>query len=71
MLFVFITIIAIAIVLFIMSFFVDDKIKKLEDQFEQFSITTMQDTYQLKRKVKDIEEFTENMTQNNVTNNNK
>ena len=71
MLFVFITIIAIAIVLFIMSFFVDDKIKKLEDQFEQFSITTMQDTYQLKRKVKDIEEFTTNMTQNNVTNNNK
>src|SRR5699024_4288708 len=34
----------------------DDKIAKLEEQFEQFSITTMQDTYQLKKRIKILEE---------------
>lgn len=51
-----VSLIGIAIVLFIISFFADDKIAKLEEQFEQFSITTMQDTYQLKKRIKILEE---------------
>src|SRR5699024_577061 len=51
-----VSIIVIALILFIVSFFADDKISKLEEQLEQFSITTMQDTYQLKKKIKILEE---------------
>lgn len=51
-----VSLIGIAIVLFIVSFFADDKVTKLEEQFEQFSITTMQDTYQLKKRIKILEE---------------
>jgi len=56
MLTVIITIIVIAVVLFILSFFMDDKIAQLESEVEQLSITTMQETYQLKKKVKVLEE---------------
>lgn len=34
----------------------EDKYQKLEDQLEQFSIATMQDTYQMKKKIKILEE---------------
>lgn len=52
----------IAILLLISSFFMTDKFKDLEDQLEQISITTMQDTYQLKKKINILEEelLTEN-----------
>jgi len=51
-----ITIISIALVLFILSFFMNDRFKEMETQFEQFSINTMQDTYQIKKKLKLLEE---------------
>ncbi|WLV23564.1 hypothetical protein QR721_07825 [Aciduricibacillus chroicocephali] len=52
----FITIGIIAIVLIILSFFMNDRIKELEKQFEQFSIGAMQDTYQIRKKIKLLEE---------------
>jgi len=66
MLYVIITIIVIAVVLFILSFFMDDKIAQLESEVEQLSITTMQETYQLKKKLKILEEelLPENLSDN-------
>lgn len=56
MIYIFITIILVGIGLFIGSYFLNDKLKEIEDQLEQFSIATMQDTYQIKKKVKILEE---------------
>lgn len=56
MIYIFMTIILIAIGLFVGSFFFSDKLQSIEEQLEQFSIATMQDTYQLKKKVKVLEE---------------
>lgn len=56
MIYIFVTIILIAIGLFVSSFFFNDKLQNIEEQLEQFSIATMQDTYQLKKKVKVLEE---------------
>jgi hypothetical protein len=56
MLYAIIALIAAGVVLFILSFFMNDRIEDLESQLEQFSISTMQDTYQLKKKVKVLEE---------------
>lgn len=53
---VFITLIIVSIVLFVISFFMNDKFSELEGQLEQFSISTMQDTYQIKKKIKILEE---------------
>ncbi|MFC4404209.1 hypothetical protein [Gracilibacillus xinjiangensis] len=50
------SIIIIAIILWILSFFMQDKFKQIEEQFEQFSISTLQETYQLKKKVNILEE---------------
>lgn len=62
MLFYLFSLIVIAIILFVSSFFMTDKLKDLEVQFEQFSITAMQDTYQMKKKISVLEEelLTEN-----------
>jgi|SRR5690625_704120 len=56
MVYIFITIILVGIGLFISSYFLNDKLKEIEDQLEQFSIATMQDTYQIRKKVKVLEE---------------
>lgn len=56
MLYAIIAVIAVGVVLFILSFFMNDRIEDLESQLEQFSITTMQDTYQMKKKIKVLEE---------------
>lgn len=56
MLFAGITIIIVAVILFVLSFFMKDKIEDLENQVEQLSLSTMQDTYQLKKKIKVLEE---------------
>ncbi|GAB3795503.1 hypothetical protein [Virgibacillus kimchii] len=56
MLYGIIALIAVGAVLFILSFFMNDRIEDLESQLEQFSITTMQDTYQMKKKIKILEE---------------
>jgi hypothetical protein len=45
-----------AILLLFLSFFKRDKIKDLEEQVEQLSLTIMQDNYQLKKRVKILEE---------------
>ncbi len=50
------TVIIIAVILWIVSFFMQDKFKQLEDQFEQFSISSLQETYQLKKKISVLEE---------------
>ncbi|ASK63188.1 hypothetical protein CFK37_14050 [Virgibacillus phasianinus] len=50
------TIIIVAVILFILSFLMNDKFKDIEDQMEQHSMSTMQDTYQMKRKIKILEE---------------
>ncbi len=56
MLYVILTIILIGIGLFIVSFFFNDRMHKLEEQLEQFSLSSMQDTYQIKKKLKVLEE---------------
>jgi len=56
MFYIFITLIIVSIILFIGSYYISDKIDELEEQFEQFSITSMQDTYQMKKKIKILEE---------------
>lgn len=56
MLYTALSIVGVAVVLFILSFFLHDKFADLESQFEQFSISTMQDTYQMKKKIKILEE---------------
>ncbi|ASN05228.1 hypothetical protein [Virgibacillus necropolis] len=50
------TILIVAVILFIISFLMNDKFKELEDQLEQYSMSTMQDTYQMKKKIKILEE---------------
>lgn len=71
MLYVFLTVIIIAVILFVTSFFFNDKLQSVEEQLEQFSIATMQDTYQLKNKIKVLEEelLTNEAIASTVTNN--
>ncbi|CQR46849.1 hypothetical protein BN1058_01126 [Paraliobacillus sp. PM-2] len=56
MLFALISIGVVAIVLMIVSFFVNDRFKQIENQVEQISLTALQDTYQMKKKIKILEE---------------
>ncbi|MDC3413386.1 hypothetical protein NC797_10675 [Aquibacillus sp. 3ASR75-11] len=46
----------VSVILFVLSFFMSDRFKDIEKQLEQFSISTMQDSYQLKKKIKILEE---------------
>ncbi|WP_237563616.1 hypothetical protein [Halalkalibacter okhensis] len=45
-----------AILLFILSFFRKDRIEQVEKQLDQMSITYMQEIYQLKKKIRVLEE---------------
>lgn len=56
MIYAIISILIIAVILFVLSFFMNDRLEELENQVEQLSISTMQDTYQMKKKVKILEE---------------
>ncbi|TMN20974.1 hypothetical protein [Lentibacillus cibarius] len=56
MLIAIISVIVIAAVLLILSFFMNDKFDELESEMEQLSISTMQDNYQMKKKIKILEE---------------
>jgi len=56
MLITIITILVIGVILFILSYFMNDRIEEVENQLEQFSITTVQDVYQMKKKIKILEE---------------
>lgn len=56
MLYVFITLIAVAVILIVISFFMNDKFGELENQIEQLSMSMMQDTYKINKKLKVLEE---------------
>ncbi|SFD54327.1 hypothetical protein SAMN05216238_102140 [Lentibacillus persicus] len=56
MIYAIISIIVIAVVLLILSFFMNDKFDDLESEVEQLSISTMQENYQMKKKIKILEE---------------
>ncbi len=45
-----------AILLLVLSFFKRDKVKDLEEQLEQMSLTNIQENYQIKKRVKILEE---------------
>ncbi|HHY73011.1 MAG TPA: hypothetical protein GX497_07280 [Bacillus bacterium] len=47
---------SISIILFILSFLKKDKYKELESQVENLTMTVMQENYQLKKKMKVLEE---------------
>ncbi|MUV39631.1 uncharacterized protein JNUCC1_03515 [Lentibacillus sp. JNUCC-1] len=49
-------VIGVGLVLFIVSFFMNDKMSDIEGQIDQLQITTMQETYQMKKKIKILEE---------------
>ncbi|MFB4166477.1 hypothetical protein [Virgibacillus sp. JSM 102003] len=70
MMYALITIIVIAVVLLVLSFFMNDKFDELESELEQFSISTMQDNYQMKKKIKILEEelLTDDFSKDNVHN---
>lgn len=51
-----ITLIIVSIVLIVISFFMTDKIDQLESQYEELSISTMQDTYQIRKQIRVLEE---------------
>lgn len=51
-----VTMLVIGVILFILSYFMNDRLEELENQLEQFSITSIQDTYQMKKKIKILEE---------------
>lgn len=56
MLYLFFSLIIIAITLFIISFFTNDRFKDIENQVEQLSLSNLQDSYQMKKKIKVLEE---------------
>ncbi|MFC4320778.1 hypothetical protein [Litchfieldia salsa] len=51
-----ITLLGLAIVLLVFSFFKRDSIKDLEEQVEELSMSLIQETYQLKKKISVLEE---------------
>jgi len=51
-----IALISISVFLFIISFFMNDPIKAVKEELDQLSIQMLQDTYQLKKKVRILEE---------------
>ncbi|MFT4412635.1 hypothetical protein ACLM5H_02135 [Fredinandcohnia humi] len=46
----------ISVILLVLSFFGKDRIKKVEEQVEQLSLSVIQETYLLKKKLKVLEE---------------
>jgi len=51
-----IALISISVLLFIISFFMNDPVKVVKEELDQLSIQMLQDTYQLKKKVRILEE---------------
>ncbi|MDQ0244446.1 hypothetical protein J2S09_002012 [Bacillus fengqiuensis] len=54
--YVIVVLIAIAIIVYLLSFFKHSKIEALEKQVEQLSLSMMQETYQLKKQIKALQE---------------
>lgn len=51
-----IILLSIAVILFIISFFQRDKVKELEQDVEQLSMSTLQEQFQFKKRLKVLEE---------------
>ncbi|MBA2173591.1 hypothetical protein H0266_01650 [Halobacillus locisalis] len=56
MVYVLITLSSVSIVLYILSFFMNNRMKELEEQLEQVSMEMMQSNYQTSQKLKVLEE---------------
>lgn len=56
MIYAVITLIIVAIVLFVLSFFTHDKIAELEGQIEEVSLSSIQNSYQINKKINILEE---------------
>lgn len=56
MFYVLLTLIIVSIVLLGISFFMNDQFSEFESELEQFSISTMQETYRIKKKIEVLEE---------------
>ncbi|KGX90857.1 hypothetical protein N781_05655 [Pontibacillus halophilus JSM 076056 = DSM 19796] len=56
MLYVILTLLGVGFALYALSFFMNDRIADLEEQVEQISMNNMQENYQLKKKLKVLEE---------------
>ncbi|WP_461200587.1 hypothetical protein [Anoxybacillus sp. TBDG-1] len=52
----FIWLVSFAIILLIISFFQKDRVKEIEEQVEQLTLSTMQQLYEIKKRVKALEE---------------
>ncbi|MET3684271.1 hypothetical protein ABID56_002397 [Alkalibacillus flavidus] len=69
MVYVLITLLTIGISLFIMSFFMTNRFRELEQELEQLSMTHIQEQYVMKNKIKVLEEelLTDTLDLNDVT----
>lgn len=56
MIYIILTLAGSSITLFILSFFMNDRFKQIDEQLEQISISSIQEIYQLKKKIKILEE---------------
>jgi len=56
LLYVILTLFTVSFLLYVISFALKDRFKDLEEQVEQVTLTTMQDSYQLKKKMRVLEE---------------
>lgn len=54
--YIIVVLIVIAIIIYLLSFFKHSKIEALEQQVEQLSLSMMQETYQLKKRIKVLQE---------------
>jgi hypothetical protein len=54
--YVMLSLVFVSILLLFISFFAKDKIKELEEQVEQLTMSLVQETYQIKKKLKVLEE---------------
>lgn len=54
--YIIITLVIISISLFVLSFFATDRLKEMENKIEQISLSNLQDNYQMKKKLKILEE---------------
>jgi hypothetical protein len=52
----FIGLVSFAVLLLLISFFQKDRVKEVEEQVEQLTLSTMQQLYEIKKRVKAVEE---------------
>ncbi|MGG3842596.1 hypothetical protein [Anoxybacillus kestanbolensis] len=52
----FIGLVSFAVILLLLSFFQKDRVKEVEEQIEQLTLSTMQQLYEIKKRVKAVEE---------------